>query len=120
MSVRLTNFITNNDILVEAQNGFRKAKSTETAIQAFLEKIYEALEKKISTVGIFLDLSKAYDVINHKILLDKLEAYGIHEVVNQWFKSYLTGHRQCVEIKYMGNKKTVLEKCLSGVKEMKN
>jgi hypothetical protein len=46
MNVRLTNFITNNDVLVEAQNGFRKGKSTETAIQAFLEKIYEALEKK--------------------------------------------------------------------------
>jgi hypothetical protein len=46
MNVRLTNFITNNDILVEAQNGFRKGKSTETAIQAFLETIYETLEKK--------------------------------------------------------------------------
>jgi hypothetical protein len=85
-----------------------------------LEKIYEALEKKISTAGIFLDLSKAYDVINHKILLDKLEAYGIRGVVKQWFKSYLIGRRQCVEIKYIGKKKTILEKCLSGLKEIKN
>jgi hypothetical protein len=46
MNIRLTNFITNNNILVEAQNGFRKGKSTETAIQAFLENIYEALEEK--------------------------------------------------------------------------
>jgi hypothetical protein len=46
MNIRLTNFITNNDILVEAPNGFRKGKSTETAIQAFLENIYETLEKK--------------------------------------------------------------------------
>jgi hypothetical protein len=89
----------------------------ETAIQASLEKIYEALQKKISTVGIFLHLSKAYDVINHKMMLDKLQAYGIRGVVNQWFKSYLTGHRQCVEIKYIGNKKSILEKCLSGLKE---
>jgi hypothetical protein len=74
------------------------------------------IREKISTVGIFLDLSKAYDVINHKILLDKYQAYGIHGVVNQWFKSYLTGRRQCAEIKYIGNKKTVLEKCLSGLK----
>jgi hypothetical protein len=85
-----------------------------------LEKIYEALEKKISTIDIFLDLSYAYDVINHKILLDKLEAYGIRGVVNQCFESYLTGCRQCVEIKYIGNKKTISEKCLSGLKEIKN
>jgi hypothetical protein len=74
-------------MLVEAQNGFGKDKSMETAIQAFLEKMYEALEKKISTVGIFLDLSKAYGVMNHEILLDKLEAYGIRGIVNQWFES---------------------------------
>jgi hypothetical protein len=110
INVRLTNFITNNDILVEARNGFRKGKSMETAIQAFLENIYVTLEKKISTVGIILDLSKAYDVIYHKILLDKLEAYGIREVVNQWFESYETGRRQCVEIKYIGNKKN-FRKC---------
>ena len=86
MNIRLTNFITKNDILVEAQTGFSNGKSTETTIQAFLENIDEALEKKRSTAGIFLDLSNAYNVINRKILLHKLEAYGIRGVLKQWFK----------------------------------
>jgi hypothetical protein len=67
-------------------------QSTESAIQAFLDKIIEALDTKTRTIGIFLDLaSKAYDVIDHKILLTKLEDYGIRVVVNEWFQSYLTG-----------------------------
>jgi hypothetical protein len=53
-------------------------------------------------------------------LLDVLESYGIRGVVNQWLKSYLTGRRQCVEIKYIGNKKIILEKCVSCLKEIKN
>jgi hypothetical protein len=51
----------------------------------------EALNTKTKTVGIFLDLSKAYDVINHKILFTNLEDYGIRGVVNKWLQSYLTG-----------------------------
>ena len=75
---------------MEAQNGFREGRSTESAIQAFLDKTVKALETKTRTAGIFLDLSKAYDVINHKILFTKLEDYGITGVVNKWLQSYLT------------------------------
>jgi hypothetical protein len=49
----------------EAQNGFRKGKCIETAIQSFIEQIQEALDKRILTIGVFNDLSKAYDVLNH-------------------------------------------------------
>jgi hypothetical protein len=73
MYIRLKTFVTYNNILVEAQNGFREGRSTESAILTFLDKILGALDTKIMTIGIFLDLSKAYDVINHKILLTKLE-----------------------------------------------
>jgi hypothetical protein len=53
-------------------------------------------------------------------LLDKLDAHGIRGVVHQWFTSYLTGRRQCVEVKYIGNKKNISEKYLLGLKEIKN
>ena len=86
---RLTSFVTKNNILNDAQHGFREGKSTETATHAFLENIQKAIEKKIHLIGIFFDLSKAYDVLDHKILLFKLDAYGIRGLVNQWFKSYL-------------------------------
>ena len=91
-------FVTKNGILNDAQHGFREDKSTETAIHAFLESILEAIEKKMHLTGIFFDLSKAYDVLDHKILLSKLNTYGIRGLVNQWFKSYLCNRKQHVEI----------------------
>ncbi|GFG28333.1 hypothetical protein Cfor_09086 [Coptotermes formosanus] len=63
-------------------------------------------------------LSKAYDVINHKILLTKLEDYGFTGVVNKGLVSYLTGHNQCVEVKYKGNKDIILDNVKSDLKEI--
>ena len=65
-------------------------KSTETALQIFTKRVQEAIERKLNPTGVFLDLSKAYDVLNHKVLLSKLDSYGIRGVANQWFKSYLS------------------------------
>jgi hypothetical protein len=56
---------------------------------AFLENIQKAIENKTNLIGIFFDLSKAYDVLDHKILFSKLDAYGIRGNVNQWFKTYI-------------------------------
>jgi len=68
---RLISFFHKNNIFTEAQYGFRKGKCIETATQALIERIQEALDKKIYTIGIFIDLSKAYDVLNHELLLEK-------------------------------------------------
>jgi hypothetical protein len=70
------------------------------------------------TIGNFLDLSKAYDVINHKILLNKLEDYGFRGIVNKWLQSYLTSRSQCVEVKYKGNKDIILDNVKSDLKEI--
>jgi hypothetical protein len=88
VNVYCIDVITKNNIL-DVQHGFHEAKSTETATHAFLENIQKATEKKINLTGIFFDLSQAYDVLDHKILLFKLHAYRIRGLVNQWFKSYL-------------------------------
>jgi hypothetical protein len=64
-------------MISEAQNSFREKKSTNTAIQNFIEDIQNALDNKLLVMGIFLDLTKASDVINHKLLLAKLELYAL-------------------------------------------
>jgi len=56
------------------------------------------LKKKLNPIRIFLDLTKAYDILNHKVLLSKLHYYGIRGVANFWFESYLSHRKQCVEI----------------------
>jgi len=65
---RIISFLYENKIFTEAQNGFKKGKYIETAVQSFIEIIQEALDKKVCTIGIFIDLTKANDVLNHKLL----------------------------------------------------
>jgi len=71
-----------HNIVTEIQNGFRGQKSTITAIQSFIDRLQEALDKGLQAIGIFFNLTKAYDVLNHKILLDKLHSYGARGNIN--------------------------------------
>ncbi|XP_049773608.1 uncharacterized protein LOC126161657 [Schistocerca cancellata] len=98
MYQRLYKFLIKNRILVNAQNGFRKNKSTETAIFNFLQLVLNSINRKELNCGLFLDLSKAFDVIDHKLLLRKLYAYGIRGVAHKWFESYLSDRYQKVEM----------------------
>jgi hypothetical protein len=67
-------------------------------VQPFMERIQENLDKWVHTIGIFIDLTKAYDVLNHKLLLEKLTNYSIRGSTNLWFSSYLTHRKQFIEI----------------------
>jgi len=96
-------FLNKHNIITEVQNGFRGQKSTTTAIQSFIEGIQEALDNGLQAIGIFFNLTKAYDVLNHKVLLDKLYSYGVRGNINSWFKSYLTDRKQFVEINQSGH-----------------
>jgi hypothetical protein len=90
MHDRLLLFLKRHNTLTSEQHGFMESKSTETASHSFVQSVQEALDKHLHEIGIFLDLSKAYDAINHKRLLDKLDSYGNRGLVNNWFQPYLT------------------------------
>ena len=70
-------FVNNNDLLYRYQFGFQKGKSTYMALLLLVDKITEALDKGECVVGIFLDFSKVFDTVNHDILLQKLNLYGV-------------------------------------------
>ena len=98
MHTRITEFITNNSILNEYQFGFQKNKSTELAISTIVTKIIDSFENKEYVHCIFLDFAKAFDTVNHKILLQKLEYHGIRGKSLKWFDSYLTDRQQYTEV----------------------
>ena len=72
---RLTKFITINNVLYDGQYGFRHNHSTELAVLEMIEKITNAIDNKMISIGIFIDLKKAFDTINHDILVQKLSYY---------------------------------------------
>ena len=112
-------FLQENGVLTETQYGFRKGKCLELAVQAFIEKIQEALDNRVYSVGIFIDLTKAYDTLNHKVLLEKLSSYGIRGIANLWFKSYLSNRGQYIEVKYSDSCSNNVRMIRSSCKEIK-
>ena len=98
MYKRLIDFISKNNILTQNQYGFQVNRSTELALNAIINNIVNSFEKKESAYCIFLDFAKAFNTVNHDILLKKLEHYGIRGTPLNWFKSYLYDRQQLTEI----------------------
>ena len=99
MYTRLNSFLNKYNILNNSQFGFRKNYSTALSATVLTDHIVNAIEKKEITIGVFIDLSKAFDTVNHNILLDKLKSYGIRGTPLQWFKQYLENREQYVNYK---------------------
>jgi hypothetical protein len=91
---RIIAFIERDGIITDAQHGFRANRSTVTALQDFVNDVQTAIDNKMNPVGLFMDLSKAYDVLDHKLLLNKLNEYGIRGIANPWVESYLSNRKQ--------------------------
>ena len=91
------NYIDINHILFRNQYGFRKKHSTSLALISLYDKISAGFDANKHTVGIFLDLSKAFDTVDHAILISKLEHYGIRGLPLEWIQNYLSNRFQYVE-----------------------
>ncbi len=96
----LTNYITFllKFVYCIAQYGFRSEHSTEYVALELVDRVMSEMDEKNTLVSIFLDLSKAFDILNHEILLEKLNYYGIKGIAHNLLESYLTGRKQYVDI----------------------
>ena len=98
MFSRLYNFLNIFNCLSEFQFGFRSKHSTSHVLVSITEKIREALDTGHFACGIFIDLQKAFDTVDHNILISKLEYYGVRGTAKNWFSSYLHKRKQFVTI----------------------
>ena len=93
---RLYDYIVLHNILYDNQFGFREKHSSYMALITLINHLSEALERGEAVIGLFLDFSKAFDTVDHEILLVKLHHYGIRGVMLDWFRYYLSNRTQCV------------------------
>ena len=98
MYKRLRSYCEKNGIFFSSQYGFRDNCSTQHAILDILNKIQSKIDAKLFSCGIFIDLKKAFDTVDHSILLQKLNHYGVRGIINTWFSSYLSKRSQSTQI----------------------
>ena len=96
MHKRLYEFLEINDILHSLQFGFRCKHSISHTLISMTEKVRNTIDNRNYGCGIFIDLKKVFDTVNHSILLKKLDHYGIRGIPLQWFESYLSNRKQYV------------------------
>jgi retron-type reverse transcriptase len=94
---RLITYFNKYDILFKNQYGFRKGHSTSLALHHLFDNITKAIDQKEYTIAVFIDLSNAFDMVNHEILINKLKHYGIRGLSLDWIKSYFGNRQQYVE-----------------------
>lgn len=91
---QLNEHIKNCNFLIETQSGFRERHSCETALNCVISSWKDALENGEIIISVFLDFKRAFETVDHEILLMKLKSYGIDGVENDWFRSYMENRKQ--------------------------
>ena len=94
----MVNYLEHNNILNKSQHGFRKGRSCLTQLLSHYDNILQNLNKNCETDVIYLDYAKAFDKVDHRILLQKLHAYGIRGKLYNWIKDFLSNRLQTVVI----------------------
>ena len=112
VSKQLTQYLIRNNLINMNQYGFRPGYSTELAALHVIDKVTKDLDKKLIPINIYLDLSKAFDTLNHEILLNKLNHYGVSNIELTFFRNYLSNRKQFVQ---MGDTKSSFEYIKTGV-----
>ena len=95
---RMKSFIEEKNILYTSQYGFRQGHSTEHAIFDIVSRIQSNMDAGVFSCGVFIDLKKAFDTVDHRILIHKLDFYGFRGIINVWFRSYLQDRTQITVI----------------------
>lgn len=101
VSMQLTSYLEHHNLFDDIQHGFRSGRSVISAAVSFIESVIESVDKGEHTTGIFMDLSRAFDSVNHLILIDKLINIGVSKTSLNWFKSFLVNRYQYVEVKHL-------------------
>jgi len=109
MYKRLMTFITKHSILNKQQFGFRTGHSTTLSLIEVMDELYKNLDDGNIGIGIFLDLQKAFDTIQHSILLDKIYHYGIRGLAHTWIKNYLSNRQQFVSTNGLNSSKQTIK-----------
>ena len=95
---RLQQFLNTNNILSNSQYGFRAHISTVPAALELTESISNSIDSKQHCTGVFIDLTKAFDIVNHKLTVEKMSFFGIRGVANAWLENYLMNRKQYVVV----------------------
>ena len=109
---QLYSYLERNEILFYNQLGFRNKKSTTQAILNFTQHLYNSLDSGNIVLSVFLDFKKAFDCVNHNILLSKLEFYGVRGIALEWFYSYLHNRKQSTIIGRNKSRSLLIKNCV--------